>query len=342
VRSVPISPPRTLALLALAWSTLAQAGDQPTNHLLVPASISPTSVVKGSDTLVTWTLREEMPSGKLTEALLTQSQVDAMTFSWSLVADPDHPERFGGRSTSGHARTIRSQDDVFLTYPVEVILPGWRLLDGVQPALPGKYRVWWSIGPAVRTTEVLWTVDEQPAGSAPLPPGQELPYVCIPYGLDVASAPATAIAPDGELLAKVTRMPPEYDHPAVWRSAVIEWTRLPTSPGGVTTVFSPIQTGRVRPETLAAGPGDGVPHPRDLRFQVSRDLRDPRTDSVVPGTYRVRVAMTWAVQETSVDDPGRTTLRQYSIRSQPWTVRVLKDGEPVPAPCPVCGAIPDR
>lgn len=315
------------------------AGESPAERNPIPARCVPAAVAIGSDTLTTWTFQETAAAGRLVDAVLTQEYIDAMTVSWSLAVDPDHPEAFDSAYHSAASRAIRVEDDHVLSYPIEVIQPGWRLIDSQRPMTPGTYQLFWRFGWLARSSDVTVTLTA-PAGDPPRQPPVLLRHQLIPYGMDATFTSPAVLAPDGDLIVRVTRIGQDYDHAGVWRSACIEWTRLPAKPGAPTTVFSPFQAGLGHPEPLSAEPATASTLPKEVRFRVADAMRDPRTKEIVPGTYRIRLALAWITTPAASDPLQQPSPPAVSsIRSLHQTIRILAPGEAPPATCSLCGQL---
>lgn len=312
----------------------------------VTARCVPDRLVIGSDNLTTWTLIDDPWAHRPEDIVLTQDHLDRMRVCWAPVPTDGKVIGDGGLRQSPLPRRQQLSDDQVLTYPVEVILPGWRALAGPSAPPPGRVLLWWRLGSTWLTSKVTVTLALADAGAVvPIPTAPT--WQPIPYGLDAAFGSHAAhanhteqetVSLDGELVASVTRIAAAYDRPEVWRSAVIEWTRLPDQPGALTTVYSPLQAGMKIPEQLTTGNVAANTLPREVRFPVSEALRDPRTGAVAPGRYRIRLAMAW--NESSAANPGEPSTLS-TIRSPAQTVRVLAKHDPAPARCPICGAVSD-
>jgi hypothetical protein len=323
------------ALMLLA--VVIVGGEQDSARInMVP---TPSRSAIGSDALVTWTISDTLPSGALVDVALTQDDVDRFVPWWDRVdlseSTTFHADNMGPMR-SGNPRSLRLADDHLLTYPIEVLLAGWQNVSG--GVRPGTYRIFWWSGHSIRSAPTTFTVDPPIVGTLGAPAISLWQDVYSPqsYGMDATFLPDPLVRTTDDLTVRVTRIGQEYDRAEIWRSAVVEWTRLPDHPDAPTRIYSPIQAGVVAAASRAPGPAVR-PASRELHFPVANALRDPIAGAVVSGLYRIRLAMAWNETVTSPAQPD-TTFR-YSIRSRGQVVRLLAPGEEPPTTCPVCGAV---
>lgn len=288
----------------------------------------------GSGDLTTWTLIDDPAAYRPEDIVLTQDHLDRMRLCWAPVGEDGRSPTDGGVRPVVAPRKLRMIDDQVLRYPIEIILPGWASLAGPSAPGPGTVLMWWHLGGGWGTSPVSMTLvaPAEPSVTAPIAMPVSAP---IAYGLDASFDPLEVVALSGELRVRVTRIAASYDRPEVWRSAVIEWTRLPDGAKELTTVYSPFQAGVKIVEPLTTADAVATPMPHDLRFRVSEALRDPRTGVATPGRYRIRLAMGW---KSIVPEESSTRPQLVTIRSLPQTIRVLAHDEPLLPHCPICGA----
>lgn len=297
----------------------------------------PARAAIGTDTLVTWTITDVLPSGALVDVVLTQDDVDRFIPRWQQEAETGNAHVAMGPVRSAPSRSLRLADDECLAYPIEVILPGWQILLGDAQVAPGTYRITWLSGAGLRSTAASFTVDA-PVAATPASRLRQMQHRPLSYGLEAAFLPGPVVRTTEDLSVRITRIAQEHDRPEVWRSAVVEWTRLPDQPGAATRIYSPIQAGLAKVEARQPGPAS-PPAARDLRIPVADAVRDPISGTVVPGLYRLRLAMAWSETIASPTRPDHPMNVLYSIRSPGQLVRILAPGEEPPPTCPICGTV---
>ena len=316
---------------------------------VISIQCEPTALVFGSATLSTWTLSSTQPSGALVDVVLTQDHIDQMSPSWwQMEPTPAQVTKlFDTESVINDVRMSNSRvpsrsshlaDDDVLAFPIEVIQPGGRFLANGRREYPGAYQVTWALGWGISTSAITLTFATGPGTLAMSKVMPERPHsVPLSSALDASFRPAVVRAGD-DLIATVKRISADCDRPEIWRSAVLEWTRLPERSGALTTVYSPIQAGtavmeeRTKEAVPPSSPG------QEIRFSVTKAMSDPRTGKLLPGMYRIRLAMAWddtVVSSNATQAPIHT---RYRIHSRAQTVRVLAPGEAAPERCPFCDA----
>ena len=321
-------------------------------NTFIPVQCAPDSIAFNSQGLTTWTLNGIYPSGELVDVVLTQDHIDQMSADWWQVeptaaqvvriSDTESEIRdLGMRSASPASRAIRLVDDHVLSFPIEVIMPGGNLLAQGRKTYPGPYRVTWKLGWGITTTPSILTFVNPSSPTEPvmLPAGPRLSR--IPYGMDATFSPVVVRRED-DLVATVNRIGAEYDRADVWRSAMVEWTRLPEQPEATTVVFSPLQAGTAAVEARGKDTTPAAPSVRAVRFPVARALQDPRTGKLAPGLYRVRLAMAWDDTVKPIVPNQESVSVRYSIHSLGQVIRLLAPDEQPPSTCAVCGASPVR
>jgi hypothetical protein len=322
------------ALGALMAPTVLVAVERVADEITVRCDVDRLAI--GAGGVTTWTLLDDPSDYRPEDIVLTQDHIDRMRPCWAPAGDDGRTPLESGARPVVPTRQVRMHDDAVLDYPVEIILPGWAALAEPAAPTPGGLLVWWRLGGGWHTSAVALTLTTSSASpaTAPVP----VPLVApIAYALDATFDPQEAVALSGDLVARVTRIAVRYDRPEIWRSAVIEWTRLPNGAKTPTTVYSPFQAGvkGVEPlTTVAAVAAVATTLPHDVRFRVSEALRDPRTGMTPPGRYRIRLAMGW--QAADPESSAHPVL--VTIRSLPQIIRVLAEGEPMPPRCPICNA----
>jgi hypothetical protein len=235
--------------------------------------------------------------------------------------------------SSAQRRLPLAQDHV-LAFPIEVILPGWRMFFRSSPKpFPCEVDYWWSFGDLTRSkrAKVTLVLPAIPPDSLPvlepaplikqLPGGSTIPITATMESQVVRST-------EEDLIFSVVRLDPACDRPEAWACASVEWIRLPMLGGEPTVVYSHFRAGVRRPQ---AGVGEAQPSvlPRQLKYSVSEALRDPRSGALLPGAYVVRLAMAFL----SPTPEGRPEM--LLARSRHWTIQVHAPGqlpEAVPQP----------
>jgi hypothetical protein len=330
-----------LLFLSLTIAPLSAADDSST--VIIPTSCEPAHINVGADALTYWTFSEQTPSGKLVEAVLTQGMVDTLNINWLASVSPTSLPSDGqiyGHILSPPSRYVKTEDDFLLSYPLTVILPSRKMFNINSPILQGEYSVWIRFSSYIQSKQVtLHVMALDDVNSREVDGSQYYSQVRLPYGIDAIFQPEEIITANEQLISTVTRMPLEHDRPEVWKNAVLEWTRLPKKKGESTVVFSPFQAMTVLPEILTAERRPVKSDYRPISFKVKEALRDPIVGKVIPGIYKIRLAMAWKKSDNPQEGLKRTQGTTYIISSQHQTIEVLEEGAVPPARCPVCGKL---
>ena len=198
---------------------------------------------------------------------------------------------------------------------------------------PCDVRYWWTFGQLTRSKPGKIELVLPAIMPDALPVLEPAPLIMqfdggssIPITATMESLAVRSTAED--LVFSVTRLDPACDRPEAWASASIEWIRLPMLDGEPTVIYSPFRAG-VRRAQAGADAAQPSVLPRQLRFPVQDALRDPRSGSLLPGNYVVRLAMAFLSPKLE----GRQEM--LLARSRHWTIQVHAPGQPpeaVPQP----------